>query len=200
MTADAAGFRPRDNGRLFRMAMLLGHYNLRAELPLTVAVWSGIMLSWWLPSGTVLAGAATAAVFALAAIAMAMLAFQDFVHDRNLCLRDVRDAPLLDPQGAVTRNLRYLEARHDQRKQNILRVISLLPILAMLMASSTLSIPVKIAVTVAALVGIVVLAYLTHVGIVHRRLQAWCPWCHPRRGDGDEVVAPTPDPAGTGQR
>jgi len=199
MTVADRGATSGDGRWPFRLAMLLGHFYRRQADLLMVAVWALLIAGWWASPA---AGLLKALALALACVAIASSACEMFVHDRNLCLRDLQEAPLLDPQGAVDKNRSRLRTFHDRRFKVVVLTMSAGPLLAVLLVPGreSMSTTLRVVSTVVAVVGIAVLAFAGRLSAVHRRLRPWCPWCRRDGGPDDPVVAPTPDPAGTARR
>jgi len=129
-------------------------------------------------------------------------------HDRALCVYCLRAAPLLDPQGAVTRRRRELRLWHvgeDRvRRWHGLGILTWAPIAVYLavptmwLVVSTFARRVHGAVFVALAAGFGVMIYAGYMTRTHDRLQPWCPFC--RRGHGDDPAPVVPDPVAPGRR
>lgn len=200
MTAAAGAGGQRHRGWLFRLGMLLGHYANRWSVYLTILMWTYIASSWWLPEQVTTQGPLRWAVFVLVLIYVVGFTCQVVLHERHLCLRDLDDAPLLDPQAAVDQHRRALRIHHNRRQYLVALITGVLPLAILLVMTGQASYPVgvKLALTALAAIGVAANCYVGYIQATHRRLQPWCPWC--RRNDGgDPVVSPTPDPAGTVQ-
>jgi hypothetical protein len=191
-------------GRLNRLMIWLGHYSPQISVPITIATWVFIVSGWWIPTGAitpVAAGVLFGAIVVLVLLDIAGMICQS-VHDRNLCLQELQEAPLLDPQGAVEKNRHLLEFYHRHRRSPLTLIISLSPIAAMLIMAGNhdAALWLKIPLTAVAAIGVALASYLGRVRLVHTRLYPWCPWCHRDDGPGDHMSAPTPDPVGNAQR
>lgn len=116
------------------------------------------------------------------------------VHDRNLCERDMPDLPD-DPQAEVDRNRWRLRLHHCPTvgislAMTVLGLSIVRSYLPDMPAMSWAWAGVSVAAVAAFFAGVLM------VGIVHRRLILWCPWCRRGGGGGDAQPAPTPDPSG----
>jgi hypothetical protein len=203
MTTASAGASAGGHGRLFRLAIFLGHYTGRYYTPILIIIWGVIVLGWWVPATTT--GTLYAVVWAVTVTVLAAeltgLLCQFLVHDRNLCPREIEESPLLDPQAAVTKNLRTLQAFHDRRRQIILGLFAMSPVIVLLMLAGNrdMPAPIKAAFTAVAVLGIALAAWVSRIQQIHQRLHLWCPWCRRDDGPDDPAVTPTPDPVGTVQ-
>jgi hypothetical protein len=195
----AAGFAGR-HPRLSPLMIRVGHYSTPLQLVLYPLVYLLPVLNsaflfrkdgptpWW------------TAVFVAGLVAIVLnllVSLAALVHDRSLCLLDVQQAPLLDPQGAATRYRRRLRLRHSRRAM----VLSLVPMLwVILQPSLGPFLPSWARLALIPVAGAII-AWTIYLSVVcvstHRRLEPWCPYCHWGDG-GDEEVAPQPDPAPSG--
>lgn len=204
MTTASSSAAAGGHGRLFHLAMLLGHYSRRTSPVVTILVWALIILGWWAPdyNKSLLGAAFYFTVLGLLVADITGLFCRIFVHDRNLCLRDLQESPLLDPQSAVDKNIRALRTCHSRRFHKTLLGISFAPIVVLLAVAGIKEMPllVKVALTVMAAAGITTTIYVGHIQNVHSRLQPWCPFCRRDDGPDDPVVEPTPDPVSSAQR
>lgn len=192
MTAtDGAQPHPYHRGILLRAAVASGHLFGRAEPLLNLFLWILI-----LNRGS-LTGAAKVVVGSVLLTGVAC----EIIHDRRLCGRCMDALPLLDPQAAVDTHKAKLRLTHNRRAGLLLMAVTALPIAVALTPSHVWSTPAKIILAAVAGAGLVALTYTSHARKVHARLQPWCPWCRPGGGGpGEDTPAPTPDPAGVGER
>lgn len=197
-TAAAGG--GKHEGRLFRLGMWLGHYASQTLTPINIIIWTWIVASWWLPrsiADSPLSYLSTGLVL----IYLAMIFCEWQLHDRNLCLRDLNDVPLLDPQAAVDKNRARLRRYHDPRTRKIAIVVGMVPIAALLIMAGGRDYPtgLRLLMTVIAVAAVSAISYLSLDQRAHRRLRTWCPWC--RRPDEDQdTKVPEPDPVGSADR
>lgn len=200
MTTAAEGSSNPSRGLLHNLAMWWGHYAGRWLPAIYAALITLNIIDWW-------DGGRDASWENLARIpldiALASGIFCEIIHHRNLCLRDIQDAPLLDPQEAVRKQLKYLKLVHRPRLAWALIAVAVLALLLPATGSVAPSLPLlaKLAVTAMAVAGVFAAGVTLHATRIHRKLQPWCPYCdHRRGGDDDPVVAPEPDPVGTANR
>lgn len=195
MTSATAGDRPGRQSRARRAAMWLGHYEPVIN-PVFDAALIGYVLTWiWLQARPPLV-----AVFAIVATGnLAAMFCGDLIHGRNLCPRDIDDT-LLDPQGAVNKNLRRLQWAHGTwpRRLGLIASLTVIALLVTVPQLAHLPWPVRAVASVLAVVAGVAVTYGALSLYTHRRLQPWCPWCqHGGGGPRSHVTAPDPQPVGT---
>lgn len=194
MTSTAGDHAGRES-LVHRIAMWLGHYEPRISPVSDVAVLGYVLLTLWFsiqPVGAIV-------YFVLVSVNLVAMFCSDFVHGRNLCPRDIDDT-LLDPQGAVDKNLRRLSWMHGGR-QRVLTTAAPLTMIALLVSVTGLAHlpwPVRAVATALAIAAALVTMYASLSMHTHRRLQPWCPWCrHGGRGPRSQATAPDPQPVGT---
>lgn len=182
-----------------RVLMWLGHYYPRISPGLYLIILIGAIVGLWI-TPTPPEAFAWAKTVAITIITL-MSVFRDFIHNRNLCLRDLNEAPLLNPQEAVDKHLSYLR-RHHKRSWTLI-ITSLVGLIGcgILLGSTGTAYPwpwfVRAAITVLVVVGAVAGYRIDRTNVVHDRLQPWCPWCRRGGGEDDEAKQPTPVPGGT---
>jgi hypothetical protein len=202
MTATAGASDRPDGTPLFRLAMLWGHYGPRWVPYLYSYLFVSIALRIWDvdPGWMTWPRRVLSLIFATALIGSMLC---ERVHDRNMCLRDLRSSEvLLDPQGAASKNDRALRFWHDSRRSRIATFLAAFALLASALAGRDLAVWAQVALTVLGGAGVGAAVWVLHVQKVHRQLKPWCPLCrHGGRGPrGDHDHTPTPDPVGTGNR
>jgi hypothetical protein len=189
-----------------RFMITFGHYGSRIATPTYVFGVTIAIATMWLQATTTWVGPLRVTVvtfnFIVQATALAAAALMFTVHDRNLCLLDIKDAPLLDPQTAVTQNMRRLRLIHNTRLLTATGAAGALVFLFTHIVGASTTSPLLLTAATALAIplgGIGVYELIS--ANVHRRLKPWCPFCHGRGGfDPDPVTTPTPDPAGVANR
>lgn len=198
MIAATAGGAGRGS-RAYRMAMWVGHYEPHATSVFHAVILGQVACGLWLPvSVNKITSGVTAAVLALLIVAMLC---SDFVHGRNLCPRDLDDA-LLDPQGAVDKNMRRLVWMH-RPKVRLLHAEAAFVVVGVLMISSLAygwPWPARAVLMVAATTGVALAGYSSMAMRTHRRLYPWCPLCRRGGGGGTWSRVPDPQPVNTNAR
>jgi len=194
MTATDSPFdRPERRRPLFDAAMWLGHHSARRP-----ALFAGIAVAtiakWWAGE---LPPVFTALSILLSLIYLALWTSEILFHDRNLCLRCVEDAPLLDPQAAVEQNIGLLRFAHHHWRYTATALLGFAPV-ALLFVPESAPLYVRVLLTGLAIAGVCGFIYAARAFQTHRRLQTWCPWCRDHRGPDDDApeTVPTPDPVG----
>ncbi len=187
MTAAAAAGDP---GRRHAAAMWLGHY--AGELYLSGMALQGVALVSMnlLPEGA--QWATTAVVFPYLMLAVVALILQTEVHDRNLCPRDLAQAPLADPEGEVQRRMGWLRRYHGARKRLLLAPVLLIAVMVVALAFPG----GRFIQQGALLVFMAFASWRLYIIRIHRRLRPWCPMCRWGRGDdGPKEPSPVTPPA-----
>jgi hypothetical protein len=187
-------------GRRHRTAMWLGHHAPRINIAAFTTMAVGFSLAVIFRDGPM-----PAWIFvAIGAAAMAFGSVADMcdsaVHRRNLCLLDLDQAPLLDPDAEVTRHADTLRTFHSFKRRLTAVAVGFAFMVAGLIVGGWAR---DHGVPFAAAIIIVPYSTLMWIQIknvrmndVHRRLQRWCPMCGWGRGpdDGDD---PEPEPEPT---
>lgn len=186
------------DSRRHRIAMWLGHYAPRISLTSYAVMGASFSAAnigdWSTPTEWAVMAPGLAAV----AISVTATMCDETVHRRNLCLRDLNRAPLLDPQTEVAKCARLLRFMHSRWVMRLL-----LGSLAVLFAGIFVSdwmrdhgMPYPAAVMVTGfLTSMSVSAWNVWATDIHRRLQLWCPLCRWGRGPDDDDPQPE-DPTG----
>lgn len=190
-TAGGAGRR----SRAYRAGMWLGHYEPRmTPFVYVLILWNIIGNLWFSASLSTITSNAIAAMMPVFIVAMLC---SDWVHGRNLCPRDLDDT-LLDPQGAVNKNMRRLVWWHRPLWWQLLRGavgFALIALLATSLRLRGMPWPVRGMLTLVAIPGAAMVVYSAMAMHTHRRLQRWCTLCwRGGRGPKDQVPEPQPDP------
>lgn len=195
MTSTAAGDHAGRESWGHRTAMWLGHYEPRISPVSDVGVVGYVLFTLWFSIQPV----GVTVYFVVVSVHLVAMFCSDAVHGRNLCPRDIDDT-LLDPQGAVDKNLRRLSWMHGGR-QRVLTTVAALTMIGLLVGVGALvhlPWPVRAMATALAIVAGTVTVYGSLSMHTHRRLQPWCPWCqHGGRGPRSQATAPDPQPVGT---
>jgi hypothetical protein len=178
---------------LHTLAMLLGHYSITVS-PAASTVITAVVIyraAWPRPADIVLL-AITSAVTVVTLISQLC---RDFYHDRQLCLRCLNDAPMLNPQAAVDKHINTLRRVHFARwRIALLPAFLLVPFIVAGMPLSGWPWPARAALIASAVLGYAGSLYMDYATVTHRRLQPWCPWCKRRGFGGEDLPAPVPDP------
>jgi hypothetical protein len=177
--------------------MKIGHYQDRFAFVLVPIVFSNAVTDPLHLSPT------TDAVLNIISFAATVLwlfsCWAESKHNRNLCLLDLEETPLLDPQGAVDRDMWKLKIFHSKGKVvAVMGVFFLLLITANVLGTHGNEWAMWFRL---ALIFPFVAAYLVVTEVTttaHRRLYPWCPFCKRRRDDDDEETTPAPQPQPTG--
>jgi uncharacterized membrane protein len=187
-TAEQPGRRP-----LHALAMLIGHYSTIVSPFGSLIIYATVIYRavWMRPVNYFFA---VITLVAMAVFVVALL-LKDFYHGRQLCLRCLNAAPMLNPQAAVDRHINALRYVHFARVRAILLV-------ALLIGSFTVSAgllsgwpwPARAVLVAAATIGFVGVSYMDYASRMHQRLYPWCPWCKRRGFGGEPLPEPTPDP------
>lgn len=200
MTAtDTPGPDPEKDWR-FRTAMWLGHYADRLSIVGFAVMGTAFVVSTLLRDTSIESLSWLLVIPGLALILVSTIAqLCDIrVHRENLCLRDLDEAPLLDPQAEVTKHAHLLAAAHAQVQRIWILVVSLGFMFTGLVVGNIAyenDVPGAFFIlTVPYVLMIVVQTWSVRVGAVHHRLQAWCPLCRWGRGPDDDPPAPEPEP------
>lgn len=188
--------------RAYRMAMWVGHYEPDATPVFYAVILGQVACGLWLPvSVNVITSGVAAPVLLLFIVAMLC---SDFVHGRNLCPRDFDDT-LLDPQGAVDKNMRRLAWIH-RPKVRLVHAVAAFVVISILMISSLAygwPWPIRAVMMVVAIAGVTLAGYTSVAIRTHRRLHPWCPLCRRRGGGGgggSGSRVPDPQPVNTNAR
>ncbi len=186
-----------DNSRRHRTAMWAGHY----ATTITLAANATMAIAFTVTTAIQFSKAAEWAImlpaiaFLIASIVAGMC--EQTIHRRNLCLRDLNQAPLLDPQRDVDRHIRTLRTLHNHRRVLAITAGGL----ALLMGSATLygwahrhGIPAASAILIGGfLANIAASTWHVWATAIHRRLYPWCPMCRWGRDDDGDDDGPEPD-------
>ncbi len=187
-TASAAG----QPGRRHAVMMWLGHYGSELYLAGMTAVGVALATTQGLP--TAVQWAVAAFVLPIMLLAVTAVALQFVVHDQNLCLRDLTQAPLGDPEGEVQRRMWWLRRYHRQRV--IVSVLATFILILVMAVALGLGSAGAIVQTTALLAFIAFGCFKMQSTRIHRRLQPWCPMCRWGGGDdGPEEPSPVVPPA-----
>lgn len=195
MTMSASS--PGPNKRMAEFVLKLGHY---AHLVLAVGVAAAVVLgaAKLVVHGTY--GTVIGAINSVASIVVVAAIVCSWIHERQICLLDVAETPLANPDEAIRKNMRKLRAAHGLR--------SILTVFAVFLAVSAAVIAVglanpavkehiwfKVIPQVITDFLMVYIAWRFFAVAVHSRLRPWCPFCRWGRGDdGDDDPDPGPDP------
>lgn len=200
MTSTAGSY---DNGEgrsvIHKAGLLIGHYsshiNIYLMAFLSARAAAGI---WYHPDGNLSRAIHSAStILALAVLAASLCG--ERIHKQNLCMRDLHAAPILDPQGAIDKNMRRLRLIHTRRSAIYLMAAALAFLTLVFIADKARAWPLgaKAGTTAVMLMMGALVSYIDLARITHQRLQHWCPLCRRGPGNNDEVTpAPTPDPVG----
>jgi hypothetical protein len=196
-TADESG---PARGNLKRLAVFLGHHSLQWEPWIFTTMIAFVLFRWWVPTPPLVIFYIGSVIGTVTWFSLLGLLVVQRVHDRNLCERDLDHMPWADPQGAVDREMRQLKFHHNMRARWIMVIMAVAPLILINVAGNW-PMPARVILTVLAALAVACMIYTCKALLVHRWLRRWCPMCHHRHGDDDESTpAPTPDPAGVGQR
>lgn len=191
MTASAEHPAERPGGLMTRAGLWLGHYSSEILDLTLVNVAVALVLDGFSPRLSAVWSALVGGPLVTAAV-LAMMS-QLTIHRRRLCWRELHEAPLTDPQGAVDRNHNNLHRYHH----GFWHLAALLMVPYMLVAIWVLDEPYQGVewVHLAVFVGVSMPIGLFHTWLhrIHDRLQPWCPFCR-RDGDDDGFLVPEPDP------
>lgn len=201
-TADNPPHRHRLRRVLTRCATVWGHHSRSWSTPAAVFCAVYLIARWWYPMDSSPLWVAALLVAAMTVVVVSMITgdLSQRVHDRNLCLRCLNQAPLLDPAAAVQRKLRLLRYFHSPIRRRLLWVTVPVAVFIALW-SGPLPLGPRIVATLAASGLVLNMIRSDRAVNVHRRLHPWCPLCRHGRGRGFHPdPAPTPDrPAGANQ-
>lgn len=156
----------------------------RAPLPAVVVAMMGLSAlaaRAETPGGTTLLTAAL--------IAWLLLSLR---RGRTLCLWCAADFPL-DPGELAQRRRRSLRLHHQTAGLGWTVVLVLGPLLGLVVLQAAVDLP-RPAVELGIAAALMPLAVVAQAGVVHTRLQPWCPWCRRGGGDGERSPDPAPDP------
>jgi hypothetical protein len=196
MTSTAAGDDAGRESCVRRVAMWLGHYEPRIAPVSNIVIFVFVLSVLWYPIQIAWVGT----FMVLMVMNIGMMVCGDFAHGRNLCPRDIDDT-LLDPQGAVDRNLRRLSWVHRRRVLGVIAPLTMIFLLTDVSRLAHLPWPFRAAATVVAIAASLGVVYSSLSMYTHQRLQPWCPWCrHGGHGPGSQVSVPDPQPVGTNVR
>lgn len=201
MTATDGTYNP-DRGRMGRLIMLLGHHAVVLEPVLYALTWvSVITTTWWMEKDTPLNTTVSWLGVACIVGTLTTMAAQH-AHDSTLCLLDVAESPLLNPQAAVDKHRKQLDLFHNRSRGRIYLTVGALPMVVMVLGTQMPAgnLLIKITGTVAAVAGVAAMTQHGYATRIHRKLYPWCKRCHPGGGGDTPASAPTPDPVGTANR
>lgn len=203
MTPTADSYGDDHTNPIYRLRLLLGHYNG------TITAWSSLALSTYLIAG-IWFHATTHLIrwpFITAfAVATAASMWGASLHRRTLCEREANAIDLvLDPQAAITKHDRRLKVAHraalTRRGNHIVLTLAAATLLAIYGIRHLSPLAADIAATALLLMLSPGAFYLDFARMTHARLQPWCPYCRKRgHGDDETTPTPTPDPVGHNTR
>jgi hypothetical protein len=161
-----------------RFLQRLGHY---ANPVLLLAVAATVPLGFFDNAPARIAGGLCTATV-LAAIVL------DFRHDAGLCERCIAAMPLNAPDRVrQSRTRAMLRIRHTPRRIGLV-------VLAVILVASFIPLHGWHAGADGAFSSLIVVVFWASL-YVHRKVEPWCPWCHPRDDGGSEAWEPDGPPA-----
>ncbi len=180
-----------------RAAMWLGHYAPRIELgsyAVMAVMFTGANAGDW--PGVITWSLTAPGLTALVVSYVAMVC-DHTVHRQNLCLRDLNQSPLLNPQAEVERRGRLLRFLHSRRLLHLLfgslAVLFGGILLSSWMRNHDMRYPTAVFI-VGYLTSTAISAWNVWATDIHRRLYPWCPLCRWGRGPDDDEDDPEPEP------
>lgn len=197
MTPTADNYGDDHTNAIYRLRLLLGHYDgtIRAWLSLTVSIY--VIVGIWFHDATNLIWWPFIVTFVAVSAAGIWGAS---LHRRTLCEREANAIDLvLDPQAAVTKHDRRLKVAHraklTRRDRGIVYATVAATLLAIYGMSRLWPLGADIITTVALGCLCIAAFYLDFARMTHARLQPWCKYCrHGGRGPRDNTRTPRPDP------
>lgn len=171
-------------GRINNFMALIGHHGAAVR----IGCIAGIAASTAMPDSWAIVGI-TIMVLAIAGFVLTTIAETSY-HVGSICLRCFHETPLENPKLAEKKKPQLKRFHWFTPRRCIILIVIILTTQLGSIALGNLAHHLIMPLT------LVPACYLAYLGIIHRRLQPWCPWCRHRGhgDDDDDVVVPDGPP------